>query len=311
MNQPEDIVEQRRDLYDASEYLDAQAFRYEGGTVDALAKRLRKRADALHPDYLAQGAAILDPVQDAEPPRRAERRTGGAHPPTGANVAQGAEGEVAATIHYDHHYGAGAFRELAPRTKRRLIFRMKAALAAARAATPPAQPEGRAEGAEWVLVPREPIREMWAAGGDAQMKLGDLSAHHHDTITSAIYRAMIAAAPPPPSAIPAADPISVCAEPDEPRSDQPSALKRADADPSQEQAARALPVPWDRPETETAIPADGEALMAEVNRRRAARRFAALPDHIWDWTDLALATGLATALTKARAILALIGEGGA
>lgn len=47
--------------------------------------------------------------------------------------------------------------------------------------------------AEWVLVPREPTREMWAASGDAQMG-HDLNMHH-DKITEMVWLAMIEAAP--------------------------------------------------------------------------------------------------------------------
>jgi hypothetical protein len=37
--------------------------------------------------------------------------------------------EAAAVMHYDHHYGPGGFRTLAPRAQRRLIYRMRTALA--------------------------------------------------------------------------------------------------------------------------------------------------------------------------------------
>jgi hypothetical protein len=39
------------------------------------------------------------------------------------------EVEAAAVMHYDHHYGTGAWRQLTPRAQRRLVFRMRAALA--------------------------------------------------------------------------------------------------------------------------------------------------------------------------------------
>lgn len=38
------------------------------------------------------------------------------------------EVEAAAVVHYDHHYGTGAWRTLTPRAQRRLVFRMRAAL---------------------------------------------------------------------------------------------------------------------------------------------------------------------------------------
>lgn len=39
------------------------------------------------------------------------------------------EVEAAAVMHYDHHYGPGTWRQLTPRAQRRLVYRMRAALA--------------------------------------------------------------------------------------------------------------------------------------------------------------------------------------
>jgi hypothetical protein len=48
---------------------------------------------------------------------------------------------------------------------------------------------------EWVLVPREPTREMWAASGDAQMKGYGGFNIHHDVVSECVWSAMIASAP--------------------------------------------------------------------------------------------------------------------
>ena len=45
------------------------------------------------------------------------------------------------------------------------------------------------------LDPVEPTREMWAASGDAIMALPNAGNTHHDQISEAVYRAMLAAAP--------------------------------------------------------------------------------------------------------------------
>lgn len=42
------------------------------------------------------------------------------------------------------------------------------------------------------LVPLKPTREMWAAAGDAVVAL---NSQHHDAISEAVYKAMLAAAP--------------------------------------------------------------------------------------------------------------------
>jgi len=60
--------------------------------------------------------------------------------------------------------------------------------------------QGKADGgSEWsavrtgsVLVPREPTREMWAAGGTAAV---NKAGYHHDIVAEAVYRAMMDAAP--------------------------------------------------------------------------------------------------------------------
>jgi hypothetical protein len=52
------------------------------------------------------------------------------------------------------------------------------------------EPEG------WVLVPREPTREMWAAMGDA---LVGYRQRHHDAVAAALWNAVLAAAPPAPA----------------------------------------------------------------------------------------------------------------
>jgi hypothetical protein len=49
-------------------------------------------------------------------------------------------------------------------------------------------------GAEWVVVPREPTREMWAAMADA---IVGKTTVHHDVVTEAVYRAALASAPSP------------------------------------------------------------------------------------------------------------------
>lgn len=54
-------------------------------------------------------------------------------------------------------------------------------------------------GEGWKLVPREPIREMWAAGGDAQMRLRANQNHNHDSISESVWAAMYDAAPPAPA----------------------------------------------------------------------------------------------------------------
>lgn len=43
------------------------------------------------------------------------------------------EVKAAAVVHYDHHYGTGAWKNLTPRAQRRLVFRMRAALSTLRA----------------------------------------------------------------------------------------------------------------------------------------------------------------------------------
>lgn len=45
---------------------------------------------------------------------------------------------------------------------------------------------------KYKLVPVKPTREMWAAAGDAVVAL---NSHHHDAISEAVYKAMLAAAP--------------------------------------------------------------------------------------------------------------------
>jgi hypothetical protein len=50
----------------------------------------------------------------------------------------------------------------------------------------------------WVLVPKEPTQEMWAASGDAVVALQARGIGHHDKISEAVYRAMISALPAPP-----------------------------------------------------------------------------------------------------------------
>lgn len=47
------------------------------------------------------------------------------------------------------------------------------------------------DAAGYAVVPKEPTREMWAASGDAIVKLGHV---HHDAISVACYRAMLSAA---------------------------------------------------------------------------------------------------------------------
>jgi hypothetical protein len=59
-----------------------------------------------------------------------------------------------------------------------------------------------AEGA-WVLVPREPTREMWAAMGNAVV---GYKQRHHDKVSEAVWKGALAARPSPPaSAIPAGE----------------------------------------------------------------------------------------------------------
>lgn len=45
---------------------------------------------------------------------------------------------------------------------------------------------------KYKLVPVNPTREMWAAAGDAVVAL---NSQHHDAISEAVYKAMLAAAP--------------------------------------------------------------------------------------------------------------------
>lgn len=45
---------------------------------------------------------------------------------------------------------------------------------------------------KYKLVPVKPTREMWAAAGDAVVAL---KSQHHDAISEAVYKAMLAAAP--------------------------------------------------------------------------------------------------------------------
>lgn len=62
-----------------------------------------------------------------------------------------------------------------------------------------AAPPPRAEVLDgWVLVPREPTREMWAASGDAVNKFGHRLKRHHDMYSTAVWSAMLNAAPPAP-----------------------------------------------------------------------------------------------------------------
>ena len=49
-----------------------------------------------------------------------------------------------------------------------------------------AMPEG------WMMVPREPTREMWAAGGDAVV---GYKQRHHDKVVEQIWSVMLAASP--------------------------------------------------------------------------------------------------------------------
>lgn len=49
----------------------------------------------------------------------------------------------------------------------------------------------RLEEAGFVIVPKEPTREMWAAGGDAVVNHPSM---HHDRIIGDVWPAMIAAA---------------------------------------------------------------------------------------------------------------------
>lgn len=65
----------------------------------------------------------------------------------------------------------------------------------------------------WVLVPRDLVREQWAASGDAQMKLRADGNHNHDATTGAVWSALCAAAPiPPGSEGRAPDPSSTTVE---------------------------------------------------------------------------------------------------
>lgn len=56
------------------------------------------------------------------------------------------------------------------------------------------------ERAGWQLVPVEPTREMWAAAGDCVTTLQWQGIGHHDKISGAVYRAMLAATPAAPVA---------------------------------------------------------------------------------------------------------------
>ncbi|QDZ10565.1 hypothetical protein [Devosia ginsengisoli] len=47
------------------------------------------------------------------------------------------------------------------------------------------------DAAGFAVVPKEPTQEMWAASGDAIVKLGHV---HHDAISEACYRSMLSAA---------------------------------------------------------------------------------------------------------------------
>lgn len=63
----------------------------------------------------------------------------------------------------------------------------------------------------WVLVPEEPTCEMWAAAGDAVVRLQSLGVSHHDKLIEASWTALIDAAPTPPApSLPAgaADPVA-------------------------------------------------------------------------------------------------------
>lgn len=46
--------------------------------------------------------------------------------------------------------------------------------------------------AGFAIVPADPTREMWAAGGDAVVTVGHV---HHDRIVEAVWTDMLAAAP--------------------------------------------------------------------------------------------------------------------
>ena len=48
------------------------------------------------------------------------------------------------------------------------------------------------EAAGLCVVPREPTRAMWVAGGDAVVGKTNV---HHDTVTDAAWRAMVSASP--------------------------------------------------------------------------------------------------------------------
>jgi hypothetical protein len=60
--------------------------------------------------------------------------------------------------------------------------------------------------AQSLLVPREPTREMWAAAGTAVVRLQERNIGHHDSISDAVWSAMIAAAPPGEPPTPASGP---------------------------------------------------------------------------------------------------------
>lgn len=50
----------------------------------------------------------------------------------------------------------------------------------------------------WKPIPTEPTKAMWKAAGDAVVALQNTSTMHHDKISDAVYRAMLAASPQPP-----------------------------------------------------------------------------------------------------------------
>ena len=52
----------------------------------------------------------------------------------------------------------------------------------------------------WKPMPTEPTKAMWKAAGDAVVTLQQTSTLHHDKISDAVYRAMLAATPKPPQA---------------------------------------------------------------------------------------------------------------
>ena len=50
--------------------------------------------------------------------------------------------------------------------------------------------------AKWQAVPKEPTREMWAAGADVFVNRARTSMHH-DKVIALVWAAMLAAAPEP------------------------------------------------------------------------------------------------------------------